>query len=369
MFTVHQSSPLGRRATLTTAHGSIETPFFMPVGTAGAMKGLTQQDIEDIGAQILLCNTYHLFLQPGDVRIHDAGGLHAFIGWNKPILTDSGGYQVFSLRKSSTINDDGVQFRSHLNGDPFFLGPVESIRIQHNLGSDIIMVFDECPPSTASRSAITAAVDRTLRWAKTCKKTHDDLCTVRNTRNTSKDDKSSPLLFGIVQGGLERDLRQKCAEELIAIGFDGYAIGGLAVGESPEEMYGVLEDVCPLLPENAPRYLMGVGVTDQMKTSVAKGIDMFDCVLPMRIARHGTILLSDGSDIRIQNAKFRDDDRVIDPDSSSDLSRRHRLSYLHHLSKANERLAETIACKQNMAVTFTAMQKLRKTITASSFTP
>lgn len=358
MFTLKSTTPIGRRGTLETAHGTIETPFFMPVGTAGAMKGLTHQDLLDIGAQVLLCNTYHLLLQPGDERIADAGGLHKFIGWNKPILTDSGGFQVYSLRNISKIEDHGVHFNSHINGDKYFLGPEEAMRIQHNLGSDIIMVFDECPPSTAKRSQIQSAVDRTLKWAQECKKIHEALDAKRKDGRVCR-------LFAIVQGGLERDLREHCAEELIAMGFDGYAIGGLAVGEAEDEMYDVLDTVCPLLPEDKPRYLMGVGGIDQLRTAVQKGIDMFDCVLPMRIARHGTILLSNGSDIRIQNTKFIDDDSAIDPESPSLLSRTHTKSYLNHLFKAKERLAETIATKQNLGMTLKAMQDLRAKMDAT----
>ncbi len=366
MFTLHATTALGRRGTLTTAHGVIETPFFMPVGTAGAMKGLTHEDLLKLGAQILLCNTYHLKLQPGDDVIRDAGGLHAFIGWDLPILTDSGGFQVFSLRNLSEISDDGVHFRSHINGDPFFLGPEESMRIQHNFGSDIIMCFDECPPSTAKRSDILKAVDRTLAWAKQCKKIHNNLSSLPAeaayyaAKAGASSVSSASSLFAIIQGGLERDLREKCAQELIAIGFDGYALGGLAVGESPDEMLSVLDTICPLLPEDKPRYLMGVGVIEQMRACVARGIDMFDCVLPMRIARHGTLLLSNGSQIRIQNACFRDDHSVIDADSPSTFSRIHKKSYLHHLFKAKERLSETIASMQNLGVTLHAMRDLQK---------
>ena len=350
MFTLHSTSPIGRRGTITLPHGIVETPFFMPVGTAGAMKGLTHEDILSLGAQILLCNTYHLFLQPGDDLIKEAGGLHTFIHWDKPILTDSGGFQVYSLRNISKIEESGVHFQSHINGDPLFLGPEEAMRIQHNFGSDMIMVFDECPPSTAKRSDIQMAVDRTLRWAQQCKKFHDEL---------NPKDKPSKL-FAIVQGGLERDLREFCAQELIAIGFDGYAIGGLAVGETPDEMYGVLDCVCPLLPEDKPRYLMGIGVIEQLQKCVAKGIDMFDCVLPMRIARHGTILLSNGEQLRIQGAIHKNNHSAIDPNSPSVLSRNHSISYLHHLFKAKERLAETIATAQNLGVTLKAMQDLRE---------
>ncbi|MBU2213633.1 tRNA-guanine transglycosylase, partial [Patescibacteria group bacterium] len=222
-FELLKTTENGRRGRLTTNHDVIETPFFMPVATAGAMKGITHRDLLDLGAQILLCNTYHLHIQPSDEVIKGAGGLHQFIGWDKPILTDSGGFQVYSLRRNNKITDKGVQFNSHLNGDPLFMGPEESITIQHNLGADIIMCFDECPPSTASRKDIEAAVDRTLKWAKECKEVHERLANERG---------KSPLLFGIVQGGLELDLRENCARELITIDFDGYAIGGLAVGES-----------------------------------------------------------------------------------------------------------------------------------------
>jgi len=352
MFALLKSTPLGRRGRLTTAHGAIETPFFMPVGTAGAMKGITFDHLLSLGTQVLLCNTYHLHLQPGEEIVASAGGLHPFVGWEKPILTDSGGYQVYSLRTISAITEDGVQFRSHLNGDLHFIGPKESVEIQWKLGADIIMCFDECPPSTAPRAAIEAAVDRTIRWAKVCKETHENL--------KAQGTKSPPLLFGIVQGGLHQDLREKCARALISIGFDGYAIGGLAVGESPDEMLAVLSMVCPLLPEDQPRYLMGVGEISQMRAAIAKGIDMFDCVLPMRIARHGQVLLSDGSSINIENSAYRTAHVPIDADSPSSLSRTHFRSYLHHLFKSRERLAETLAQLQNLGVTLKAIRELRE---------
>jgi len=356
MFELLAETPLGRRGRLTTAHGIIETPFFLPVGTAGAMRGITFEDLQDLQAQVLLCNTYHLHLHPGEDVVAAAGGLHEFIHWKKPILTDSGGYQVFSLRSLRDVTDEGVHFRSHVNGDPLFLGPENATEIQWKLGADIIMCFDECPPSTASRGEIISAVDRTLQWAKICKATHERLKKQKKSRT------SPPLLFAIIQGGLYPDLRRKCAEELISIGFDGFALGGLAVGESEEEMEGVLKDVCPLLPKDKPRYLMGVGVIAQLKRCVGLGIDMFDCVLPMRIARHGTLLLSGGEELKITNAAFKTNHALIDPKSPSDLSRVHRLSYLHHLFKTNERLAETIACKQNLGVTLKMMRDLRASI-------
>jgi queuine tRNA-ribosyltransferase len=367
VFTLHADTALGRRATLLTAHGSIETPFFMPVGTAGAMKGITHDDLHALGAQILLCNTYHLHLHPGESVIADAGGLHKFIQWHKPILTDSGGYQIFSLARLRSIDDSGVTFRSHVDGSEHRLDPASAMQIQHKFGSDMILCLDQCPPSTAKRSEILAATDRTLQWARMCKREHEILRMQKSQRRSSfessaSSDSSESLLFCVIQGGLERDLREKCAQELIAIGFDGYAIGGLAVGETEQEMYDVLDIVCPLLPTDHPRYLMGVGVIDQLKACVAKGIDMFDCVLPMRIARHGKILLSDGGALDIDKAIFKADFAAIDPDSPSPLSRHNSRAYLHHLVKSKERYGETIACMQNLGVTLEAMKKLRKEI-------
>ena len=367
MFSLLSESLLGRRGRLTTAHGTLETPFFMPVGTAGAMKGLTHEDLVLLGAEILLCNTYHLHLRPGEDVVQEAGGLHGFINWTKPILTDSGGFQVFSLEALRTVTDEGVSFQSHLDGTPLFLGPEEAMTIQHKLGSDIIMCFDQCPPSTAPRAEIEIAVDRTLRWAAACKKVHERICG-RDAKScvSTRQPPQRPLLFGIVQGGLHRDLRRKCAEELIAIGFDGYALGGLAVGESEDEMFSVLDDVCPILPKDKPRYLMGVGRISQMITSVAKGIDMFDSVLPMREARHGTLHLSDGSTIRILNSKFVKDHEPVDSESPSLLSRTYKKSYLNHLMRSGERLGETIACAQNIGMTLREIRDLRKRIEASS---
>jgi queuine tRNA-ribosyltransferase len=353
MFTLEHVTPNGRSGLLQTPHGEVKTPFFMPVATAGAMKGITHDHLLELGAEIMLCNTYHLHLQPGDEIVNEAGGLHSFVNWKKPILTDSGGFQVFSLRGISKITEEGVKFQSHIDGRKLFIGPEESMRIQHHLGADIIMCFDHCPPSTANRREIQKAVDRTLRWAVECKRHHEALL---------KKHGRKIALFGIVQGGLERDLREKCAEELIAIGFDGYAVGGLAVGETPEEMFGVLDAVCPLLPSDKLRYLMGVGKSDQLRIAVSKGIDMFDCVLPMREARHGNLYLSDGSKIRITGEKFARDHSVIDEHSPSRLSREHTKSYLRHLLHAGERLGETIACLQNLGMTLQTMRDIRATI-------
>lgn len=356
VFTLRKSTAAGRLGEIVTSHGIIPTPVFMPVATAGAMKGITFDDLETLGAEIMLSNTYHLHLSPGEDIVKKAGGLHAFTGWKKPILTDSGGFQVFSLEAIRTISDAGVEFRDHRSGALHFIGPKEAMRIQHKLGADIIMCFDQCPPSKAPRIDQIKAVERTLMWAAVCKKEHLRL----------KKGKKSPLLFGIVQGGLEKDLRQKCAEELIAIGFDGYAIGGLAVGESENEMMEVLDYVCPILPADKPRYLMGVGERHQLKAAIAKGIDLFDCVSPMREARHGNVWMSDGTKLRIQRREFQTKHKVIDPKSPAATSRKHLLSYLHHLMRLGERYGETLACLQNIAVTIQSIKDVRSAIKKAS---
>lgn len=368
MFELIKTTPLGRRGRIHTMHGIIETPVFFPVGTGGAMRGILLDDLTTLGSNVLLCNTYHLHLQPGEDIVEEAGGLHKFIGWNGPILTDSGGFQVFSLSGIRKMKEHGVEFQSHIDGSKHFLGPEEAMTIQHKLGSDIIMCFDECPPSTAPRKKQIEAVDRTIRWAKECKKHHEKLSATSYELREKSGARSSPLaavrplLFGIVQGGLEQDLRKKCAEELITIGFDGYAVGGLAVGETEKEMYDVLDYVCPVLPEDKPRYLMGVGKMHQHREAVKRGIDMFDCVLPMREARHGKLYLSDGTDIRIRNAQYMHDHSVIDAGSPSKLSRTLSKSYLTHLVRAGERSAETISCLQNLGVTLQAINRLREDI-------
>lgn len=355
VFTLTKETTLGRRGVLETPHGTVQTPFFMPVATAGAMKGMTHEELKSLGAEIMLSNTYHLHLHPGEDLVAEAGGLHEFIHWDKPMLTDSGGFQVFSLQKIRKISDDGVEFQSHIDGSSHWLSPETSMEIQHKLGADMIMCFDECPPSTAPRREIEKAVERTLLWAQESKKHHERL---------KKKNGKGPMLFGIVQGGLERDLREKCAEELIAMDFDGYALGGLAVGESEEDMLSVVDTVCPLLPAEKLRYLMGVGVVSQMEKTIAKGIDMFDCVLPMRIARHGTLLMSTGSDLKIINSPYKHDHSILDPDSPSALSRVHTKSYVHHLMKIGERFGETIATMQNMGVTLSAIGNIRKKMDA-----
>lgn len=343
----------GRRGQLATLHGRIETPFFLPVATGGAMRGIRHEDLLALGAQAMLCNTYHLHLRPGEQVIKDAGGLHTFTGWPKPILTDSGGFQVFSLKDMRRVTDDGVSFQSHIDGSLHFLGPREAMKIQHALGADMIMCLDVCAPSTAKRAEQVVAVERTLKWARECKRYHEEM-------------NRGPILFGIVQGGLERDLREKCVQELIAIGFDGYAVGGLAVGESETDMYAILDVVCPLLPPDTPRYLMGVGRLSQIPQCVAKGIDMFDCVLPMREGRHGTLYLSDGTSIRITKKECLSDHTPIDIHSPALSSHTYLRSYLCHLLRSGERLGETLACLQNMAVTLDLFRQLQGEIERQS---
>ena len=356
VFTLKKITAHGRSGILKTAHGNVTTPVFMPVATAGAMKGVTLQDLEQLKAEIMLCNTYHLHLSPGEDIVQKAKGLHGFTSWKKPILTDSGGFQVFSLEAIRTITDKGVEFRDHRSGALHFIGPKEAMRIQHKLGADIIMCFDQCPPSTAPRAEQIKAVERTLAWAAVCKQEHVKL----------KKGKRSPLLFGIVQGGLERDLREHCATKLIEIGFDGYAIGGLAVGESEEEMYRVLDWICPMLPADKPRYLMGVGERRQLVSAIAKGIDMFDCVSPMREARHGNIWLSDGTKLRIRRAEYGKDHSPIDKKSGAVTSKQHTRAYLHHLLRLGERYGETVACLQNLWATFATIDNVRRKIQTSS---
>lgn len=371
MFTLHASTANGRSGTLHTAHGDLLTPFFMPCATVGALKGVTFEDHTALGGEIVLMNTYHLHLTPGEDIVEKAGGLHGFASWDRPILTDSGGFQVFSLESLRTITEKGVMFRDHRSGAERFIGPTEAMQIQHKLGADIIMCFDECPPSTAPRAEQIAAVDRTLRWAKVCKEEHCRLKVQKEQRVQKKNETSAtsvpsvpsaPLLFGIVQGGLERDLRQKCAEELISIGFDGYAVGGLAVGETEDEMMSILDAVCPVLPEDKPRYLMGVGERHQIREAVQRGIDMMDCVAPTREARHGNIWMSDGSKLRIRRAEYATDFSVLDADSPAPTSMKYTKAYIHHLLKIGERLGETLAVLQNLGVTLQTIRSVRETI-------
>lgn len=335
---------LGR---LYTPHGVIDTPIFMPVGTQATVKAMTPEELEDIEAQIILSNTYHLFLRPGHELVEKAGGLHKFMNWHHPILTDSGGFQVFSLGDLRKITEEGVEFRSHLDGAKHFLSPERAIEIENALGADIIMAFDECAPYPAEREYVKKSLERTSRWAARCKEAH------------KKPDQQA--LFGIVQGGMYPDLRKQSAEEITAIGFPGYAIGGLSVGEPKPMMYEILEQTTPYLPEDKPRYLMGVGSPDDLLEGVLRGVDMFDCVLPTRIARNGTAMTSVGK-VVIKNAKYFDDFSPLDPNCGCYTCRNYTKAYLRHLYKADEILSSRLMTYHNLYFLIELMKNVRQAI-------
>ncbi len=303
---------LGR---LHTPHGIIETPIFMPVGTQATVKTMTPEELKGMNAQIILSNTYHLFLRPGHKLIEKAGGLHKFMNWDRPILTDSGGFQVFSLGPLRKISEEGVEFRSHLDGSKHFISPEIAVEIQNSLGSDIMMAFDECAPYPADYDYVKNSLERTTRWAKRCKDAH------KNTENQA--------LFGIIQGGMYKDLRKQSAEEIIGLDFPGYSIGGLSVGEPKDIMYEVLEYTTPLMPTDKPRYLMGVGSPDDLIEGVIRGVDMFDCVLPSRIGRNGTAMTSRGK-VVIKNAIHTESFEPLDPECDCDTCKNYSKAYLRH---------------------------------------
>jgi queuine tRNA-ribosyltransferase len=350
-FGVIATSGGARAGLLTTPHGEIETPVFMPVGTAAAVKAVTQRDLLDIDARIVLANTYHLMLRPGDALIASLGGLHGFTGWDRPFLTDSGGYQVFSLAGLRRLEEEGVTFQSHIDGSSHLLSPERSIEVQMNLGADIIMAFDECPPSTAPREAVLAASDRTTRWAQRSRDTHR---------------RNDQWLFAIIQGGVLRDVREKSAAELVAMDFSGYAIGGLAVGEEKPEREAILDHVEPFLPRGKPRYLMGVGTPEDIVEAVARGIDMFDCVLPTRNGRNGQLFTRRGR-LSIRNARYRDDPRPVDPDCSCYTCRTASRAYLRHLHMAGEISAAALLTIHNLAHYLDTLRRMRQSILLGRF--
>lgn len=354
MFTLIQKSGLSRRGVLKTTHGEIQTPFFMTIGTVGAIKGLIPSEVGDLGGQVILSNTYHLHLRPGEDLVAEAGGLHKFMNWNGPILTDSGGYQVFSLSNIRKLTEEGVEFRSHLDGKKIFLTPEKAIEIQQKLGSDIMMVLDECPAADKDRSYVEKSLALTTRWAKRCK----DHC--------QRSGVSGQLLFGIVQGGMHADLRQKSAEQLVEIGFDGYAVGGLSVGEANEIMYEMIAATCPYLPEDKPRYLMGVGTPQDILEAVERGVDMFDCVLPTRNARHGHLYTSQGI-VRIKKEEFKKDFTPLDPECGCYTCKNFTKAYLNHLFKANEILSLRLNTLHNVAFYLNLMKQIRNAIEQDQF--
>ncbi|MCI9586493.1 MAG: tRNA guanosine(34) transglycosylase Tgt [Oscillospiraceae bacterium] len=362
MFEVLKTEGLARRGRFSCAHGEeVQTPVFMNVGTQGAIKGgLSAYDLRQIGCQIELSNTYHLHLRPGDDVVRQLGGLHAMMCWDGPILTDSGGFQVFSLASLRKIKEEGVTFASHLDGQRIFMGPEESMRIQANLGSDIAMAFDECVENPAPYEYVRQSCQRTLRWLHRCKAEHDRLCAQPDCLNPGQ------LLFGINQGGTYDDLRVWHMDEISKIDCDGFAIGGLAVGESTETMYHILDVVLPHAPTDKPRYLMGVGTPSNIIEGVARGIDFFDCVMPARNARHGRLFTWRGA-MNIKNEKYKLDTLPIDPECDCPVCRTYSRAYLRHLFKAEEMLAMRLAVMHNLYFYNRLMGRIREAIDAGSF--
>ena len=362
MFEVLKTEGLARRGRFSCAHGEeVQTPVFMNVGTQGAIKGgLSAYDLRQIVCQIELSNTYHLHLRPGDDVVRQLGGLHAMMCWDGPILTDSGGFQVFSLASLRKIKEEGVTFASHLDGQRIFMGPEESMRIQANLGSDIAMAFDECVENPAPYEYVRQSCQRTLRWLHRCKAEHDRLCAQPDCLNPGQ------LLFGINQGGTYDDLRVWHMDEISKIDCDGFAIGGLAVGESTETMYHILDVVLPHAPTDKPRYLMGVGTPSNIIEGVARGIDFFDCVMPARNARHGRLFTWRGA-MNIKNEKYKLDTLPIDPECDCPVCRTYSRAYLRHLFKAEEMLAMRLAVMHNLYFYNRLMERIRESIDAGDF--
>lgn len=339
---------LGR---IHTLHGVIDTPVFMPVGTQATVKAVLPRDLKEIGASIILSNTYHLYLRPGFDIVKEAGGLHGFMGWNSPILTDSGGFQVFSLGSLRKITDDGVVFKSHLDGSEHFISPEKAVEIQNALGADIIMPFDECVRYPCDYAQAQSAVDRTTQWAKRCKNAH------------KRDDQA---LFGIIQGSVFKELRLKSVADLVEMDFQGYAIGGLSVGEPKDKMYEVLDYTVSLLPRDKPRYLMGVGSADALIEGVMRGVDMFDCVLPTREARHGSVMTTKGK-LVLRNATYSRDYNPIDPECDCYACSNFSRAYIRHLIKADEILASVLTSIHNLKFLIDLMKKIRKAILEDRF--
>jgi queuine tRNA-ribosyltransferase len=335
---------LGR---LHTPHGVIDTPIFMPVGTQATVKSMTPEELKEIGSQIILSNTYHLYMRPGHEIVKKAGGLHKFMNWDKPILTDSGGFQVFSLGPLRKIVEEGVEFRSHLDGSKHFLTPEKAVEIQNALGSDIMMAFDECAPYPADRDYVKKSLERTTRWLERCKEAHNNI--------------ENQALFGIIQGGMYKDLREQSAKEITSIDLPGYAIGGLSVGEPKPLMYEVLEYTTPLMPADKPRYLMGVGSPDDLIEGVIRGVDMFDCVLPTRIARNGTAMTSQGK-VVVRNASYAEDFTPLDPECSCYTCQNYTKAYIRHLVKTNEILGARLITTHNLHFLLDLMAKVREAI-------
>ncbi len=361
MYRLLKQEGRAKRGEFHTVHGVIQTPVFMNVGTVGAIKGaVATSDLEQIGTQVELSNTYHLHVRPGDQIIRQLGGLHKFMSWEKPILTDSGGFQVFSLAGLRKIKEEGVYFNSHIDGRKIFMGPEESMRIQSNLASTIAMAFDECPPSKAEREYVQPSVDRTTRWLERCKKEMDRLNSLEDTINPRQ------MLFGINQGAVYADIRIEHAKRISELDLDGYAVGGLAVGETHEEMYYILEEVVPYLPLEKPTYLMGVGTPANILEGVERGVDFFDCVYPSRNGRHGHLYTNHGK-INLFNAKYELDDRPIEEGCQCPACKRYSRAYIRHLLKAKEMLGMRLAVLHNLYFYNTMMTEIRDSLDRGCF--
>ena len=361
MFKLIKTEGSARRGVFTCAHGMVQTPVFMNVGTQGAIKGaLSAKDLEEIGCQVELSNTYHLHLRPGDRIVRQMGGLHAFMTWDRPILTDSGGCQVFSLASLRKIREEGVYFASHIDGRKIFMGPEESMQIQSNLGSDICMAFDECIENPAPRDYVQKSVDRTYRWLERCQAENARLNRLPDTVNPQQ------MLWGINQGGTYGDIRVAHMKRIAELDLPGYAIGGLAVGESTEVMYEIIETVEPHMPQEKTRYLMGVGTPSNIIEAVARGIDFFDCVMPARNARHARLFTWDGA-MNLKNAKYETDGLPIDPQCDCPVCRRYSRAYLRHLFKAEEMLAMRLSVMHNLYFYNQLMQRIRDALDTGTF--
>ncbi|HNP65350.1 MAG TPA: tRNA guanosine(34) transglycosylase Tgt [Woeseiaceae bacterium] len=356
-FEIHDECGAARRGTLTFRRGTIRTPVFMPVGTYGTVKSVTPEEVEADGAEIILGNTFHLMLRPGPEVIRKHGGLHEFMNWKRPILTDSGGFQVFSLAAMRKVSEEGVRFQSPINGDVFMLTPEKSMEVQHELNADITMIFDECTPYPASEQQARESMELSLRWAARSRKRFDELKTAEPDRGEA--------LFAIVQGGIYDALREESRAGLVDIGFDGYAVGGLAVGEPEDERHAVLDALMPNMPRDAPRYLMGVGTPVDIAEAVTRGIDMFDCVIPTRHARNGQLFTSAGT-VKFRHARYRDDTSPPDPGCDCYTCRHYSLSYLRHLVKCGEILGPRLATIHNLHYYQKLMSDIRAAITTGA---
>lgn len=362
MYKLLKQEGTARRGEFHTVHGTVQTPAFMNVGTSAAIKGgISSYDLKDLKCQVELCNTYHLHLRPGDEKIKALGGLHKFMGWDGPILTDSGGFQVFSLASLRKIEEIGVKFQSHIDGKRIFMGPEESMRIQSNLGSTIAMAFDECIANPSTREYTQKSINRTVRWLERCKAEMQRLNSLPDTINPNQ------LLFGINQGSTFKDLRIEQMKQIAALDLDGYAIGGLAVGETAQEMYDTIDAVEPYMPKDKIRYLMGVGTPVNIIEAVYRGVDLFDCVMPSRNARHGHLFTWSGI-INISNAKYELDNSPIDPQCDCPVCQKHSRAYIRHLLKANEMLGMRLAVMHNLYFYNTLMEKIRAALDEGTFT-